>query len=107
MNNPIVALLFNTKLKRWHPIIYREAPLPGPNPQLIRHKSVGHNIEGFEKREDAVAEARKNARTIVERNLSPQCQEALKEDLLWNGEGVPADVAFFVPEPDGTMKRAM
>lgn len=98
--NPIVAMMFNQKLNRWHPVIFREAPLPGPETadKPVRHKSQGHHTTGFEKREDAVAEAQKIAAQIVEKKMWADCKLCLEpeQDVPWDGEDIPADVAFFV-----------
>lgn len=107
--NPIVALVHNQKLNRWHTIVYRESPLPGPDSpdKPMRHKSVGHHTEGFPTRDEAVADAQAMAKKIVAEGLWTTCKLALGDDLAWDGEDVPADVAFFAPNPDGTMKRVL
>jgi hypothetical protein len=93
--NPIVAMLRNTKLNRWHPILYLENPLPGMgfeadgNNKLVRHKSKFHHTAGFEKRDEAITAA---ADLIKQ---SGGTKTALDEDILWNGEDIPADVGFF------------
>lgn len=109
--NPVVAMMHNQKLNRWHPVIFREAPLPGPESadKPVRHKSSGHHTEGFEKREDAVMEAQKIARQIVEQDMWSSCSLCLEpdQDAPWDGEGIPADVGFFMPDGDGKVKRVM
>ena len=107
--NPIVALLHNLKLNRWHTIVYEERPLPGPDSpdKPVRHKSFGHHTEGFTTREAAVADANEMAKKIVTEGLWSSCKLALGEDMPWDGEDIPADVAFFAPNPDGTMKRVL
>ena len=45
--------LLNTATNRYHPIIYRPAPLPGGS-DLPRYKSSGHHTDGC----DTLAEAR-------------------------------------------------
>jgi len=106
--NPVVAMIFNAKLKRWHPVIYYESPLPGPesDSKPVRHKSKGHHTTGFEKREDAVAEAEKIAKQIVEQGMWTECKLSLKPeyDLPWDGEDIPADVAFFVQDGEDKLK---
>lgn len=106
--NPIVAMIFNTKLNRWHPVIFREAPLPGPDSldKPVRHKSQGHHTAGFEKREDAVAEANNFAKQIVEHGMWSGCKTCLEpeQDVPWDGEDIPADVAFFVQDGDDNTK---
>jgi len=93
--NPIVTLLHNQKLNRWHPVVYLESPMPGKgfeadgNTTLVRHKSKMHHTTGLETREAALDNARE---------LLKQCdgtKTAFDEDIAWDGEDVPADVAFF------------
>ncbi len=93
--NPIVAMLHNTKLKRWHPVVYLESPLPGKgfeadgDASLVRHKSKMHHTTGLETREAALVNALE---------LLKKCEgtkTSLDEDIPWDGEDVPAGVAFF------------
>jgi hypothetical protein len=97
--SPIISMLHNTKLSRWHPIIFRESPLPGGggSMQSIRYKSVGHHTEGFETREAALAAID----SIIEK-ITPDCVgpvvKCLDGDFLWDGEGIPAMVVFFATE---------
>lgn len=98
MFNPIVAMLHNTKLDRWHPITFREAPLPGPPSadKPIRHKSQGHHTDGFATREEAVVFAKELAvkiKTVV--STDGGAKTCLDEDIPWDGEGVPAISTFF------------
>ncbi len=97
MFNPIVAMLHNTKLNRWHPITFQEAPLPGPpsTDKLIRHKSLGHHTEGFSTRDEAVIFAKEHAVRIKEVSVDGGAQTCLDEDIPWNGEDVPAISTFF------------
>lgn len=107
MFNPIIALLHNVKLNRWHPIIFQEAPLPGPptDPRPTRHKSVGHHTMGFPVRDEAVAAARETGEKIRPQAIGP-VQLALAQDLPWDGEDVPASVAFFTPNSAGELISA-
>ena len=94
--NPVMGLIHNAKLKRWHPIYYTENPLPGPpSPDKpVRHKSGGHHTEGFETRKAALADMNLKAKQIVDGAYAPSCA-VCDNDLEWDGEGIPADVAFF------------
>lgn len=106
--NPIISLLHNVKLNRWHPIIFVEAPLPGPPDESrpVRHKSKGHHTEGFSVRDEAVAEARKLSERVAP-NVAGAVQLALAQDLPWDGEGVPASVALFVKTGAGELVAAL
>lgn len=97
MFNPIFAMLYNTKLERWHPILFVERPLPGPySPDKpVRHKSHGHHTEGFATREEALA-------SIDEYTKRPGlegCRLELDADMEWDGEDMPAMVMFFGEAP--------
>jgi len=103
--NPVVALLFNQKLNRWHPIWYDESPLPGPpsDSKPTRHKSLGHHTAGFDTREAAIQEVKSTSDKVIAAKDATTVAVAFDEDLAWDGEDVPADVAFFAI--DGTTAR--
>lgn len=106
--NPIIALLYNAKLNRWHPILYYESPLPGNPENLVRHKSKGHHTEGFATRDEAVASAKQLAEQLAkEECCDVPAKFALEEDMPWDGEGIPASVAFFIDQGGGNCKRVM
>jgi hypothetical protein len=93
--NPVIAMLHNVKLNRWHPLVFEENPLPGPSPSVIRHKSKMHHTSGFESREEAL-------KSIPE--LKEQCnahKECLAKDIPWDGDGIPTMTAFFTETPEG------
>lgn len=97
--NPIVAMLHNEKTDRYHPILFRESPLPGPHYEgkLIRHKSVGHHTNGFDTREEAL----KHIETSKDmKENCPYMKKCLDKDIPWDGEGLPLAVVFF--SEDGT-----
>lgn len=84
-----VAILHNTGQDTYHPIIYRDAPLPGPSdPGTPRRlKSIGHHTSGF----PSLAEAQENVRT--DERMSGAVQQ-LEPPIAWEGADIPADVAF-------------
>ena len=90
--NPLITILYNEKLNRWHPILFREAPLPGPpSPDKpIRHKSCGHHTVGFEERADAEAECRKMAEHDELHDA-----KIIDELIAWDGEEIPAMAICF------------
>ena len=97
--NPVAAILHNTATNRWHPIFYREVPLPGPDTpgKPVRHKSIGHHTDGFATRQEAVTSAEGTAKLIVDKGQAPSVGLTLTEDQdgEWDGTSIPADVAFF------------
>ncbi len=94
--SPIIGMIHNEKENRWHPVLFKESPLPGPpsDDKPIRHKSHGHHTEGFDNREAAVASAKELAEQVKENAIGP-VSLALEKDFPWDGEDVPAMVAFF------------
>ncbi len=85
----IIKMLHNTKTGTYHPIWYSEAPLPGPEPAVVRYKSRGHHTAGFPTLEEGIA-GRKQLEERLELNgYSPVVEDG--ELLEWNGEGVPTD----------------
>jgi hypothetical protein len=88
-------MLHNTKLNRWHPVLFDESPLPGPPEpgKPVRHKSKMHHTEGYDSREVAIREGTKKFTDFV-----PGVRFAWDEDSEWDGESIPAQVAFFTEE---------
>ena len=105
---PIIAMLHNTKEDRWHPIIFLESPLPGPPDaaQPVRHKSKNHHTAGFATRAEALSSLT-GPEGLVARigAMFGKPETCLEEDIPWDGEGIPAMVAFFV-EVDGKLQIA-
>lgn len=95
----ILGMAHNTTTDRWHPMVYRPDPLPGPGPHAVdRYKSLGHHTEGFDTREDADANQREASEKIrVWDGYSPQITDRI---VAWNGTGLPIDV-LLQPSGDG------
>jgi hypothetical protein len=97
MNYALVKILYNLPKGTWHPIWYRESPLPGGpqavgNKEMIRFKSVGHHTAGFHNRGKALADISMNLLIkISEMGFNYIIQE-LEEDLPWDDIEVPADI---------------
>ena len=85
MTNP-TGLLLNTATSRYHPIVFRPAPLPGGVEIMggTRYRSKGHHTDGFPTKDGAVAWIREQA----ELTLTGCVWE-------WNGTDVPAMTEFF------------
>ncbi len=90
--NGTVAMLKNITTGEWHPILFRDAPLPGPEflnkPQ--RQRSYGHCTHGFRLRSDAIK--------FIDEHLGScgLCRFQLDEDIAWDGEGKPCLVGVLV-----------
>lgn len=100
--NPIISILHNTVKGTYHPIIFLEAPLPGPHnaTKPVRHKSKMHHTGGFATRYEAV----KNATDDLAPRIAPHygtARTAFAADIPWDGEGIPAIVAFFAETDEG------
>jgi len=96
MFNPVVAMLHNEKLNKWHPIWFKESPLPGPpsEDKPVRHKSKGHHTQGFDTREAALSAAKELSNALKEQAIGP-VSLALEKDFEWDGNDIPAMVVFF------------
>jgi len=86
----IFGMLQNTKTNRFHPILFRQAPMPGGadlTNQMQRYKSYGHHTEGFDTREQADAHV----------TLTCAQQGCLNSGASWEWDGaeMPAMVEFF------------
>jgi hypothetical protein len=93
---PIVGLIHNVKLDRWHPVYFSENPLPG-DVQIEgakRYKSGGHHTEGFPTRDEALSNAKGLAERLREHSIGAT-HTALEKDFPWDGEDIPAMVIFF------------
>lgn len=55
--NPLAGMIRDSHTGRFHPVILKESPLPGPpsDDKPVRFKSHGHHTTGFESRDDAIA----------------------------------------------------
>jgi hypothetical protein len=86
----IYGILQNTKTNRYHPILFRRAPMPGGADAELTHqryRSAGHHTIGF----DTLPEAQAN---IVQMCATHGLMDS---GCLypWDGEDVPAMVEFF------------
>jgi len=99
---PVIAMLHNTKLKRWHPIVFVESPLPGPPSadKPVRHKSKGHHTTGFATRQEALDHIKNDLGQKIKEIAIGDVREALDKDFAWDGEDIPAMTIFF-GERDG------
>ena len=106
MFNPVIAMIHNEKLGRWHPVIFIEDPLPGPpsEDKPVRHKTVGHHTAGFETREEALDDVENDLKARVESEAIGGVKLCLDEDMPWDGEGIPAEMAFFAETPAGLVR---
>jgi hypothetical protein len=89
----IFGMLHNTKTGRFHPIVFRQAPMPSgvdTDFGMMRHKSKGHHTDGF----DTIEAAQEYVVT--------SCASGEHTDsgcrYEWDGEDIPAMVEWF-PNP--------
>jgi hypothetical protein len=97
MLNPIIGIMHNQKLNRWHPILFTESPLPGPESpdKPIRHKSKGHHTEGFETRDAALKNCEELARNM-KKSVVAEAKLSVDKDFEWDGVSIPAMTVFFI-----------
>lgn len=102
MFNPVIAMLHNTTAQRWHPVLFNESSLPGPDApdKPVRHKSRMHHTTGFPTREEALDNARTSLADAVRTQGMGEPEFCLDKDFPWDGEGIPAMVVFFVKHGD-------
>lgn len=83
------GILLNVATQRYHPILFRMAPMPGGADDALaaqRFKSMGHHTDGFDDIDSAKA------------HISSKRQDGMIDTgLLWEWDGVevPAMVKFF------------
>jgi hypothetical protein len=104
MFNPVIAILFNAATKRWHPVVFVQAPLPGPDrpDKPIRHLSRMHHTEGFGTRAEALDDLTNSLRPRVESIATGRTRVATEVDLVWDGQRTPLLNEFFT-ERDGKL----
>jgi len=99
--NYLLAILYNEKLKRYHPIAFVEAPFPGGSDNnsgtSTRFKSTGHHTEGFETHEEAIEDCKDKVDCL------PGGQIWDGDLIGWNGEGIPAIKPLASRGDDGKM----
>lgn len=87
------GMLVNTVTKRFHPISFQTYPMPGSaDAQMTaqRYKSLGHHTVGFDDEESAIA--------WIDEQVKAGKVIKVKQSWEWDGEGVPAMIAFFTRE---------
>jgi len=88
--NPVVGMLYNMKLSKWHPILFYEAPFAvgQSDKSFTRLRSKGHHTEGFSDREEAVKSATDLSISVAKGSNS--CGVYVEKDIPWDGEDIPA-----------------
>jgi hypothetical protein len=84
-------MLHNTASNRFHPIMFRLAPLPGGaeiSPGVQRYKSQAHHTSGFNNRADAIKNINESMAKVAAFGASTATFE-------WDGDSIPAMVEFF------------
>lgn len=91
----VIAILKNESLNKFHPIVYRYAPLPGGS-DVPRFRSLFHHTNGFVFQEEALKECGYLA-IKCSFEFGPTAF-AVEDILSWDGTGIPADNRFFSNE---------
>lgn len=89
----ILAILYNEKTTKYHPIIFRFHSLPEEDTTIPRYKSVGHHTKGFISKDEAIAECEESKRKLEADGNSVGL--SLENDFLWDGEEIPGMVLLF------------
>ena len=91
----LIKMLKNIKDNTYHPIFYFISFFIADemNDKVKRYKSKGHRTVGFTSRQDALDSIEKEIRIPV-REMGYIIHEELDEadDMIWDGEGIPADI---------------
>jgi hypothetical protein len=88
-----VGILKSTKTEKFHPIVFRRAPMPGgadDNMYAQRYRSMGHHTEGFDTLEAAQA-------YIEEQSGWKDCGAV----WAWDEEEVPTMTEWFSSSKGG------
>lgn len=83
----LIMILFNIKEQTWHPILYFEHPFANEI-DVCRFKSKGHRTIGLKTREEALATIKPE---LEDRLEGYKVYKDLDNDLMWDGEDIPAD----------------
>jgi hypothetical protein len=89
------SLIRNYVSGRWHPILFRPAPLPSGadiDSGCLRYRSKGHHTEGFATKDEAVAWIKDHSDTMT-------FLEGV--EFCWDGNGVPT-VTTWIPNKHET-----
>ena len=81
------GMLKNTATGRFHPIVFRPAPMPGGSDldaSAQRYKSLGHHTEGFATEDEAIASIK-----------AQPTWDWTGVAWEWDGNDVPATVEWF------------
>lgn len=93
----LVMMLHNTKNETFHPIMFRDSPMPGEGTgehlNFIRFKSIGHHTTGFKSKEIALHEC-SNIKDKLVKHYDPDVVINTEDFIEWDGEGSPASVIF-------------
>jgi len=93
--NPVIGIIKNTTKNTHHPIVFTYYPMPG-KVESTRMKSKMHHTNGFDTWEKAI----ENINTVLLKQLKAHFIGEPKIDLdaemSWDGEDIPAVVAFLV-----------
>jgi len=84
----LIMMLFNTSTSTYHPIMYFEHPFFADT-DLVRFKSKGHRTNGFVDRDMALATIQPE---LVDRLGGYSIYKDLDDNLIWDGEDIPADI---------------
>jgi hypothetical protein len=90
------ALLLNAETARFHPVVFRRAPLPGNGDAGMtaqRYRVDSHHAEGFA--------TSQQARGFLERNGIPDTGATFE----WDGREVPAMTEWFSQGPSGLRRE--
>lgn len=94
---PVVGILRNIGLNRWHPALFEPEPVEGDRKieNVSRYRSRGYLTEGYPSRQECIEGARELASSIRKHATCPVLL-SLERDITWDGEDFPSMGVYFL-----------
>jgi len=94
---PIVGILRNVSLNRWHPAHFESDPLEDERKieNVSHYRSKGLSTEGYPSREECIKGARELASWISKHAACPVLL-SIERDITWDGEDFPSIGIYFL-----------
>ena len=94
---PVVGIVRNVSLNRWHPVYFEPDPLEDERKieNVSHYRSKGLLTEGYPSREERIKGARELASWISKRTACPVLL-SLERDITWDGEDFPSIGIYFL-----------
>lgn len=93
---PIVGIVRNVSLDRWHPVYFAPDPLEDDRniENVCRYRSKGLSTDGYLSREECIQGAKELAAWIGKRAACPVLL-SIERDITWDGKEFPSIGVYF------------